>query len=105
MDSGDEYEEETVTDAIGGYEEEIKRNSYSSSSSPSKHGSDCDEPPVLSPHHTIDIPSVRRPPVPVLVPADRVSTHDLPLAARLTVVEKELFHKSIVKLRVALNIQ
>jgi len=41
----------------------------------------------------MDIPSVRRPPVSVMVPADRVSTHDLPLAETLSVAEKELFHK------------
>jgi len=28
----------------------------------------------------------------VIVPADRVSTHDLPLAETLSVVERELFH-------------
>jgi len=32
----------------------------------------------------MDIPSVRRPPVSVMVPADRVSTHDLPLAESLS---------------------
>jgi len=40
----------------------------------------------------MDIPSVRCPPVPVMVPAELVSTHDPPLAAPLAVVEKELFH-------------
>jgi len=39
----------------------------------------------------MDISSVRRPPVPAMVPADRVSAHDLPLAP-LAVVERELFH-------------
>jgi len=50
-------------------------------------------PPVLSPIHAMDIPSVRRTPVLVAVPADRVSTHDLPLAETLSVAERELFHR------------
>jgi len=76
MDSEDEYEEEAVTYEISGYQEEVEHDGHSSSSSHSEHGSDSEEPPILSPpHHTIDIPSVRRPPVPVMVPADRVSTH------------------------------
>jgi len=54
--------------AIGGYEEEIE-NHHSSSSS-SEYGNDLDGSSVLPPTHTIDIPSVRRPPVPVMVPAD-----------------------------------
>jgi len=98
MDSADEYEEETVTYAIGRYEEEVERGSHSSSSSHSEHGSDSDDspPPILSPpHHTMVIPSVRRSPVPVLVPADRVSTHDLPLADTLAAVDRELFHTSL----------
>jgi len=33
MDRGDEYEEEIVTYAVGGYEEEIEPRSHSSSSS------------------------------------------------------------------------
>jgi len=40
----------------------------------------------------MDIPSVRRPPVSVMVPADRVSAHDLPLAETLSAVEGGLFH-------------
>jgi len=98
MDSEDEYEEETATRvllehgyAVGGCEEEIEPCSPSSSSS--EYGSDHDGPPVLTPHHTMDIPSVRRPPVPVLVPADRVSAHDLPLAAPLPLVEESCFTK------------
>jgi len=49
-------------------------------------------PPLLSPIHAMDIPSVRRPPVSVMLPADRVSAHDLPLAETLSAVEGELFH-------------
>jgi len=97
MDSEDEYEKETATRvflehgyAVGGREEEIKPRSHSSSSS--EYGRDHDGPPVLTPHHTMDMHIVRRPPGPVIVPADRVSTHDLPLAAPLAVVERELFH-------------
>jgi len=96
MDSEDEYEEETVTYEIGGYQEDREHDSHSPSSSHSEHGIDSDDPPILSPpHHTMDIPSVRRPLVPVMVPADRVSTHDLPLAETLSAAEGELFHNSI----------
>jgi len=42
-------------------------------------------PPLIQ---AMDIPSVRRPPVSVMVPADRVSTHDLPLAESLSAVVK-----------------
>jgi len=94
MDSSEEYEYGTDTRvlsdhgyAVGGYEKQVER--YNSSSS--ENGDDFDNPPVLSPPHTMDISSVRRPPVSVMVPADRVSTHNLPLAA-FAVVEKELFH-------------
>jgi len=47
----------------------------------------------------MDIPSVRRPPVSVMAPADRVSAHDLPLAESLSAigVEREKYHKSIDK--------
>jgi len=95
MESGDEYEEETVTHEIGGYEEDREHDSHSPSSSHSERGSDSEEPPIFSPpHHTMDIPSVRRPPaVPVMVLADRVSTHDLQLAETLSVAEGELFHR------------
>jgi len=45
----------------------------------------------------MDIPSVRRLPVSVMMPADRVSTHDLPLAESLSaVVEREKYHSSMV---------
>jgi len=70
-----------MTYETGGYQDEREHDIHSPSSSHSEHGSDSEEPPILSPpHHTLDIPSVRRPPVPVMVPADQVSTHDLPLA-------------------------
>jgi len=77
--------------AVGGHEEE-ERERVNSSSSSSEYGDGFGEPPILSPHHTIDIPSVRRPPVSVTVPAELVSTHDLPLAPPLAVIERELFH-------------
>jgi len=45
----------------------------------------------------MDIPSVRRPLVSVMVPADRVSTHDLPLAESLSaVVNRENYHNNMV---------
>jgi len=99
MDSDDKYDDETDTRAlmehgyaVGGNEIEEERVNSSSSS---ENGDGFYDPPVLSPPHTMDIPSVRRPPVPVMVPADRVSTHDLPLAAPLAVVDRELFHNSL----------
>jgi len=96
MDGGDEYEEETVPYEIGGYQEKVEHDGHSSSSSHVDHGNDSDDPPILSPpHHTMDIPSVPRPPVPGMLPADRVSTNDLPLVETLTVVEGELFHNYI----------
>jgi len=98
MDDGDEYEKETATHvllehgyAVGGYNEEIEPHNSSSSSS-TEDGNDPDDHPNISSPHTTDIPSVCRLPVPVMVPADRVSTHDRPLAAPLAVVERELFH-------------
>jgi len=85
MDSNDEYEYGTDNRAhmehgyaIGGYEEEVER--YNSASS--ENGDDFDDPPVLSPPHTMDIASVCRPPV----PAELVSTHGMPLPAPLAVV-------------------
>jgi len=44
---------------------------------------------------TMDIPSVRRPPVSVMVPANRVSAHDLPLAETLSVVEGGNYHNTM----------
>jgi len=95
MDSEDDYENRMDTRvsmeheyAIGCNDDEIERaNSFLF-----ENGSDLDDPLVFSPPHTMDIPSVCRPPLPVMVPADRVSTLDLPLAETLAVVEKELFH-------------
>jgi len=76
------------------------RATTSSPSPPSSSSSDHEEtddippiskqPPLLQ---TMDIPSVRRPPVSVMMPADRVSTHDLPLVESLSavVVEREKY--------------
>jgi len=76
---------------VGGKEDNEREMANSPSSS--ENGDDYNDPPELSLIHTMDIPSVRRPPVPVMVPADRVSTHDLPLAETLSVVERELFYR------------
>jgi len=96
MDSDDDYEYNMDKQipaeqdyAVG--KDENKRERANSPSS-SENGDDYNDPLVLSPIHTMDIPSVRRPPVSVMVPANRVSTHDLPLAETLSVVERELFH-------------
>jgi len=86
MDKEYNYEDETITrvlmergHAVGGLEEEVEEESFSSS----EEGGEC-------------------PPVPVMVPADRVSTHDLPLAAPLAVVERKLFHIIIICLLLSL---
>jgi len=107
MDSDNEYEDGMDTCvlmeqgyAIGGYKEEVEGANYSSSS---ENGDDYDDPSVFSPPHTMDIPIVRRPPVPVMVPADRGSTHDLPVAETLAVVKRELFH-TIMSQRVVLSV-
>jgi len=62
------------------------------SSSTSENGEDYNSPTVLSPIRTMDIPSVRRPPVSATIPTDRVSAHDLPLAETLSAVKGGLFH-------------
>jgi len=100
MDSDDVYEfnVETVVPVERNHTIEYEKERANSPTS-SENGDDYDDPPVLVPFHTMDIPSVRRPPVSVMVPADRVSTHDLPLAETLSVVENELFHK-IMEFRV-----
>jgi len=82
--------------AVG--KEENKKD-RANSPSLSENEDDYDDPPILFPIQAMDIPSVHRPPVPVIVPADRVSTHDLPLAETLSVVERELFHINIMLTR------
>jgi len=93
MDSDDDYEfnVETVVPVEKDHIREYERKRANSPSSAEK-GYDYDDPPALSPIHVMDIPSVRRPPVLLTVPANRVSTHDLPLAETLSVVERRLFH-------------
>jgi len=94
MDSDDDDYEFDVDTVVPVEEEHIIEYERKRANSPSssENGDDYDSPPVLSPIHAMDIPSVRRPPVSVMVPADRVSTHDLPLAETLSVVEGGLFH-------------
>jgi len=93
MDSDDDYEfdVDTVVPVKKDHIVEYERSRANSPSS-SENGDDYDSPPLL----TIDIPSVHRPPVSVMVPADRVSTHDLPLAETLSAVERGLFHNNNV---------
>jgi len=62
------------------------------SPSSSEQGDEYDNTPFPPLLHAMDIPSVRRPPVSVMVPADRVSTHDFPLAESLSAVEREKYH-------------
>jgi len=80
MDSDEDYEFDidSVATVKKDYLIESERNRANSPSS-SENGDDYNSPPVLSPNHAMDIPSVRRPPVSVMVSADRVSAHDLPL--------------------------
>jgi len=93
MDSDEDYEFDIDTEVpierSRVIEQEGKRFNSPSSS---ENGDDYDSPPVLSPIHAMDIPSVRRPPVSGMIPADRVSAHNLPLAETLSVVERGLFH-------------
>jgi len=88
MDSDDDYEFDidTVVPVERDHTIEYERERANSLSS-SENGDDYDDPPVLVPFHTMDIPSVRHPPVSLMVPPDRVSTHDLPLAETLSVVD------------------
>jgi len=89
MDSDEDYEfdVDTVVPVERGQSLEYEKKRTNSPSS-SENGDDYDSLPVLSPIHAMDIPSVRRPPVSVMVPpADRVSAHDLPLAETLSVVD------------------
>jgi len=72
-------------------------SSPSPSSSSDQEDTDNIIPPVSKQPliQAMDIPSVRRPPVSVMVPADRVSTHDLPLAESLSaVVKREKYHNN-----------
>jgi len=71
-----------------------------SSPSPSSSSDHEDEYALSTTTHPLiqamDIPSVRRPPVSVMVPADRVSAHDLPLAKSLSaLVSREKYHTCI----------
>jgi len=76
------------------------RSHRTTSPSSSDLGDDSDNPIERPPQplvQAMDIPSVRRPPVSVMLPADRVSTHDLPLAESLSaVVDSEKHHSVII---------
>jgi len=104
MDSEDEDYEFDVDPVVPSeqdhtfrYEGHRATTSSPSPSSSSEHEEDeYDNPTTTLPLlQAMDIPSVRRPPVSVMVPADRVSAHDLPLAETLSavIVEGGLFHK------------
>jgi len=88
----------SVKNRVPSYESQRATTSSSSPSSSSDH-EDQDNilpSPNLPLFQTMDIPSVRGPPVSVMMPADRVSTHDLPLAESLsTAVKKEKYHTTI----------
>jgi len=101
MDSEDEDYEFDIESAVPSeqvhtlrYEGHRATTSFPFPSSSSEHEEEYDLPTTtLSLIRAMDIPSVRRPPVSVMVPADQVSTHDLPLAEFLSAaVEKEKYH-------------
>jgi len=100
MDSEDEDYEfnvdlvvPSVQDHTSRFEGHRTTTSSPSPSSSSEHEDEYDFPTITPPLiQAMDIPSVRRPPVSVMVPADRVSTHDLPLAESLWAVERENYH-------------
>jgi len=90
----------SVKNRIPSYESHRTTTSSSSLSSSFDH-EDLDNipPPPKSPLiQAMDIPSVRGPPVSVMMPADRVSTQVLPLAESLSAaVSREKYHNSIYK--------
>jgi len=95
MDSDEEYEFDIDVEIPADKNHANRMEEKGShSSSTSENGDDYDGPPVLSPIHAMDIPSVRRPPVSAMIPADRVSAHDLPLADTLSAAEGGLFHNA-----------
>jgi len=93
MDSEEYYEIDVDSVATVKKDHLIESNrNRTHSPSSSENGDEYNSPPLLSPIHAMDLPSVRRPPVSVMLPAYRVSAHDLPLAETLSAVEGELFH-------------
>jgi len=98
MDSEDEDYEFDVDPAVPSDQDRTIRYESHRALSPSssEQGDEYDSPPSHPLIQAMDIPSVRRPPVSVMVPADRVSTHDLPLAESLSAVEREKYHISII---------
>jgi len=96
MDSDEDYEFDVNAEmSLDESQSNKMRRKEPHSSSTSENGDDSDSPPVLSPIHAMDIPSVPRPPVSATIPADRVSAHDLPLAETFSAVERGLFHNSL----------
>jgi len=87
--SGDETDTQDVVEhgyAVGGqfeYEEEDEIPAYT--------GGEFYDPPILSPSHTFDVPSVRGPPPSVMTTANSISAHGRTLPP-LRVVARELFH-------------
>jgi len=98
MDSEDEDYEFDVDPAVPSDQDRTIRYESHRALSPSssKQGDEYDSPPSHPFIQALDIPSVRRPPVLVMVPADRLSTHDLPLAESLSAVEREKYHNTFV---------
>jgi len=105
MDSEDEdYEFDVEPVVPSDHDHTIKWERHrtpTSSLSPSS-SSDQEDPDDIPPAstqpllQTMDIHSVRRPPVPAMVPSDRVSTHDPPLAeSRSALVSRGKYHKNI----------
>jgi len=100
MDSDRDYEFDVNAEgSIEGSQHNGMEGTHSSLTS--EDGEDYNSPPVLSPIHAMDIPSVRSPPVSVMIPADRASAHDLPLAETLSAANRGLFHTIVLSCRVS----
>jgi len=99
MESEDEdYEFDVDPAAPFEHDRTVGYRTNRTTSPPSSELGDASDNPIEQPltpplFQAMDIPSVRRPPVSVMVPADRVSTHDFPFAESLSaVLEREKYH-------------
>jgi len=87
--SEDEMDTQDITEhgyAVGGLYEYVKKKDI-----PAYTRGEFDEPPVLYPPHTLDVPSVCGPPPSVMTSADSISAHGHPLLPH-RVAARELFH-------------
>jgi len=89
MDAHDVMEHGYAVSGLPDYVEEEEIPAYT--------GGEFDEPPVLSPPHTVDVSSVRGPPPSLMMAADSISAHGRPLPP-LGVAARELFHKRVANI-------